>query len=909
MTMILRRWKRIACGLMVMGSAMGTAYAGLFDNWAFRMKLSFPGYTQSETLTNFPVLIVFSNNVGGSGFSYDGFSSETGADLRFASSNETMELNYEIEQWNTNGGSYVWVQMPALASSNDFIYAYWGKSDATAPVYTTNGAVWSSEFRGVWHMGHLSGTDVRDATINRRHGVTYNMPPNPWTNGAVGGALAFDGVNDYVFGMGNGVVPAGGNPYTVSVWFKRTANSGMREMISQWAQGNNDFFLGFNGDNVRFSDNWNSVNVGLVFDANWYHLVAVSTPNNAYLYLNGTLKATRGSPLTYTRIDNLWFGRQGTYNNGAEWFSGLMDEVRIESVSRSSNWIWASWMNQASPSAFLGYAMEPIGPPAIENRPATNLTITSAFLNGFLVSTGLASTTVAVYWGDTDGGTPTSGLWKATNIWAEGAWTDGSYPSYWATGLVPNAFYYYRFAASNEYGMSWASYSSSFLAGEVGVSGGSAYEAGPIPGTFTVWRAASATGAATVVNFTIGGTATLGMDYFLSATNTVTIPAGASNAAVVVMPLVDPAREPIKTVTLTILPGAYALGAASYATVTITDEERAQWKMTLQATGYDKPEPLTNFPALVILSTNIANFRYSDFLSGTNADLRFYDSAQTNELPYEIELWDTNGSSYVWVRVPALTPSTKIHAFWGQSGLAAPAYTTNGEVWSSEFRGVWHMGHLSGTDVRDATANRRHGVTYNMPPNPWTNGAVGGALAFDGVNDYVFGMGNGVVPPGGYPYTVSVWFKRTANNGLREMISQWINTYSGQSFYLGFNGDNVRFSDSWNSVNVGLVFDANWYHLAAVSTPNNAYLYVNGVLKATKGSALTYTGIHDLWFGRQGYLNGEYFSGLMDEVRIESVSRSSNWIWASWMNQASNSMFWTYGPVEAVAKGTLIMIR
>ena len=32
-------------------------------------------------------------------------------------------------------------------------------------------------------------------------------------------------------------------------------------------------------------------------------------------------------------------------------------------------------------------------------------------------------------------------------------------------------------------------------------------------------------------------------------------------------------------------------------------------------------------------------------------------------------------------------------------------------------------------------------------------------------------------------------------------------------------------------------------------------------------------------------------NGGLDEFRISSVARSSNWIWACWLNQASNAAF------------------
>ena len=111
-------------------------------------------------------------------------------------------------------------------------------------------------------------------------------------------------------------------------------------------------------------------------------------------------------------------------------------------------------------------------------------------------------------------------------------------------------------------------------------------------------------------------------------------------------------------------------------------------KAQVQFTGYSRPDTLTNFPALVVLSTNITGFSYADFVSGTNADLRFADSTETNELNYEVESWNTNGSSYVWVQVPLLAGSnTSIWAYWSKAGQTLPTYATNGVTWSASFRG------------------------------------------------------------------------------------------------------------------------------------------------------------------------------------------------------------------------------
>jgi len=47
-----------------------------------------------------------------------------------------------------------------------------------------------------------------------------------------------------------------------------------------------------------------------------------------------------------------------------------------------------------------------------------------------------------------------------------------------------------------------------------------------------------------------------------------------------------------------------------------------------------------------------------------------------------------------------------------------------------------------------------------------------------------------------------------------------------------------------------------------------------------------------------GVQNSYYLHGMIDEVRISSVARSSNWIWACWLNMASNPLFNACGPIS-----------
>ena len=166
-------------------SAMESGYTSL--TWNYKMKISANGYSRDETLTNFPLLVVLSTNLPG--FSYNQFLSPTnGADLRFVNASEdtTTMLNYEIDTWDTNGSSYIWVQIPQLAS-NMFMWSYWGCQDQVPPYpSTTNGATWDPTFRGVWHLREPAATMTIADSSSYQYNATANSQSIATTNGLVG---------------------------------------------------------------------------------------------------------------------------------------------------------------------------------------------------------------------------------------------------------------------------------------------------------------------------------------------------------------------------------------------------------------------------------------------------------------------------------------------------------------------------------------------------------------------------------------------------------------------------------------------------------------------------------------------------------------------------------------------------
>ncbi len=98
-----------------------------------------------------------------------------------------------------------------------------------------------------------------------------------------------------------------------------------------------------------------------------------------------------------------------------------------------------------------------------------------------------------------------------------------------------------------------------------------ASETGADPGTFTFSRSGSFSTAVEVF-FSIGGTATSGVDYAPALTGSVTIPAGQPSTNVTITPVNDGLDEPDETVVVSLTAGAaYTIGTPGMAIVTIAD--------------------------------------------------------------------------------------------------------------------------------------------------------------------------------------------------------------------------------------------------------------------------------------------------------------------------------------------------
>jgi len=315
-------------------------------------KITFGGYTLPTTLNNFPAMVTFQEEMDD--FSYTTFLSAVGSDLRFYSdTNKSVELNYEIEQWNTNGTSYLWVQVPAL-SKDTAIWAYWGDATlATPPAYTTDGSTWASEFAGVWHLNDAGGIST-DSTAAGRDG-TYNGTTS--IPGRIGNARSFAGAHSVTLSASS--LASITNAATVSFWqwggdnaqctifgASDSANRRVLQAHLPW-----DGSIYWDAGNTAY-DRINKAAGTAEYKNEWSHwsFTKNASDGTMRIYRNGTLwHSGTGKPRTVYGAVNFRLGSNAT---GGETYKGSIDEFRLCNVERSADWLQACYLNQSDPIAF-----------------------------------------------------------------------------------------------------------------------------------------------------------------------------------------------------------------------------------------------------------------------------------------------------------------------------------------------------------------------------------------------------------------------------------------------------------------------------------------------------------------------------------------------------------------------------
>lgn len=168
---------------------------------------------------------------------------------------------------------------------------------------------------GCWLFNEKSGSRLTDYSGKNNHGTLTNFAMNGatsnWVGSPMGGALAFDGTNDYVPIADSPSLRVEAAPFSLSIWINYKAlpaASNLTTIFSKCQAG-----LGGNGYGVvydlRTGTHYNLFKAGVADQkiaitaptlGVWYNVVAVqnyagSTPTTWNLYINGQLIGTSAS--------------------------------------------------------------------------------------------------------------------------------------------------------------------------------------------------------------------------------------------------------------------------------------------------------------------------------------------------------------------------------------------------------------------------------------------------------------------------------------------------------------------------------------------------------------------------------------------------------------------------------------
>ena len=766
---------------------------------SYHCTFTFSGYTGTETLLHFPALIKLAEGVP-SGFSYSQFADANAADLSFADANGN-KLAYEIDTWDPNGTSFIWVDVPSLTASTA-ITAYWGDDTVTAPPPEgAKGSVWAgASYAGVWHFGEASGTAV-DAANNGLDGTARGADVSQMVADGAGGVIgnarviASSSVVNY-FEVPSYDALALGDTFTASAWVKAqtvTANGRIfkRKPISWDKAGWETQWKSVTQVQARGGDNAQILFTVPTVAQNWRLLSFVYDSTNINVYADGTYI---GSQPTVAAIDT------GTslFLNHEKAFVGSFDEFRLQDGVQSADWVAADYATVKNPDFY-----------------EAGVVIDDSAFNMFKVvgSAGVESDMVSPAFGKhpvTDGETVSfSAPVAAIRL------SDGNYVTY--SG--------YRLYVVD------ANMQEELVEDSPSLSGSYTHVAGT--SARVEWKQTVRRG---------------GVSFPTRYVSVVTVP------------------------------------------------------------GYTGSETLYNFPVAVRITQGYpAGFSYSAVNAG-GTDILFTDAAG-NVIPHEIEVWDPNGTSLIWVNLPELTSNTRFRFCYGNADITTPQ-TVKGDVWTdANYAGVWHMSETDGGNAVDATVHGLDGVPTGAATNEMVaaEGIAGGARTVAQtavVNSFAvpsydsLGLGD--------TFTASIWVK----------AEQKINSNTRIFCRKGSWSDSNGWETQWNTpTTTGAVVTprgasgsgngvgqknvpsplSSWVHLAFVYNGDTVTTYANGVSVGDNEIAAATDNGRVLYFG-----GSAAFRGYFDEVRLMPGAASAARVKAEYDTTGFESFVWLDAVTENV---------
>lgn len=328
------------------------AFGAYSNGYTYRRAITIDYTKLTGTVTDFPVVVAGTYSYLATTANGGLVTNSSGFDIVFTDSNGTS-LACEQESYSATTGAVVyWVKVPSVShTANTTIYVYYGNSSISTSQCTAAN-VWTSNWRGVWHLPNGSTLSAADSTSNANNG-TFTAPTA--TTGQMDGGAAYTATTGITVAHSASVAISGTNVLTLSAWVKRAASNTTGIVINKEQGGVGGYSMSV-GVSPATTNQIKLTKYGVVditigtfpADTNWHHLVAVYSGSGVTVYIDGASNATSGNTSNFNATTN---PVQLGGISSAVW-NGSLDELRISNTALSADWVKAEYNNQSSPSTF-----------------------------------------------------------------------------------------------------------------------------------------------------------------------------------------------------------------------------------------------------------------------------------------------------------------------------------------------------------------------------------------------------------------------------------------------------------------------------------------------------------------------------------------------------------------------------
>ena len=307
--------------------------------------------------SDFPMLISYTDDrfktTGGH------VSNANGYDIRpYSDIGLTKPLTYELERYNASTGEVImWVRRSYLS---DGVVTYLGYGDSTITTDGSSAATWCNSFGRVYHLRDGVTLSLVDSTGN---------PNLTNTSGVTAGTGKIDGAASFVRASnqhldGNAFAPTA---LTYSCWINATTLAGAYQATMFQTNGGLTRFIGMevkSTGKMRWSLSCTTqidkdgTGSNTLLTGTWYYIVMTYNSTAGLIgYVNGSSDNTNAANGNAdTSVTALSIGVEAGFS--ANYWNGLIDEVRMASVARSQDWVTAEYNNQSAPSTFATLGTE-----------------------------------------------------------------------------------------------------------------------------------------------------------------------------------------------------------------------------------------------------------------------------------------------------------------------------------------------------------------------------------------------------------------------------------------------------------------------------------------------------------------------------------------------------------------------